>query len=102
MRQDEERRRRKERHDGENTYKKREDEGKKEKERIWEKRKNEHTGDSSGHTQPDKTEKSSKDGKKEENVKKDCLRNKVQSYLICVCLSYMNQTLELSVSHLIR
>ncbi|KAI4892876.1 hypothetical protein NFI96_012621 [Prochilodus magdalenae] len=75
-RQDEERRRRRERHDGENTYKKREDEGKKEKERVWEKRKNEHTGDSSGHTQHDKPEKSSKEGKKEDNVKKDRLRNK--------------------------
>lgn len=75
-RQDEERRRRRERHDGENTYKKREEEGKKEKERVWEKRKNDNTGDSSGHNQPDKSERSSKDGKKEDHVKKDRLRNK--------------------------
>ncbi|XP_066505158.1 regulator of nonsense transcripts 3B isoform X2 [Hoplias malabaricus] len=73
-RQDEERRRRRDRHDGENTYKKREEEGK--KEHVWEKRKHENTGESSGHTQTDKPEKSSKDGKKEENIKKDRLRNK--------------------------
>lgn len=76
-RQDEERRRRRERHDGENAYKKREDEGKKEKEYVWEKRKN--SCESTGHIQADKSEKSFKDAKKEENMKRDRLRNKVRS-----------------------
>ncbi|XP_052005769.1 regulator of nonsense transcripts 3B-like [Xyrauchen texanus] len=71
-RQDEQRRRRRERQDGENTYKKRE-EGKKEKERIWEKRKHENTGESSGHVHPDK---SSKENRKEDSAKRDRLRNK--------------------------
>ncbi|NP_957248.1 regulator of nonsense transcripts 3B [Danio rerio] len=72
-RQDEERRRRREHQDGENTYRKREEEGKKDKERVWEKRKNEHTGESSGSARP---EKSSRDSKKEESARKDRLRNK--------------------------
>ncbi|KAK2838779.1 hypothetical protein Q7C36_013593 [Tachysurus vachellii] len=71
-RQDEERRKRREHHDGENVYRKRdrEDENKKEKEYVWEKRKNENTGESTP------SDKSSKDAKKEENLKKDRLRNK--------------------------
>ncbi|KAK7138037.1 hypothetical protein R3I94_013616 [Phoxinus phoxinus] len=72
-RQDEERRRRRERQDGENTYKKREEEGKKDKERVWEKRKHENTGESSGNAHP---EKPSKDNKKEDSAKRDRLRNK--------------------------
>ncbi|XP_062855905.1 regulator of nonsense transcripts 3B [Trichomycterus rosablanca] len=75
-RQDEERRRRRERQDGENTYKRREDEGKREKEYVWEKKKNENTAVSSGHAQADRFEKPSKDGKKEDSVRKDRLRNK--------------------------
>ncbi|XP_016310392.1 regulator of nonsense transcripts 3B-like [Sinocyclocheilus anshuiensis] len=71
-RQDEERRKR-ERHDGENTYRKRDEEGKKDKERVWEKRKNENTGESSVNAHP---EKPSKDSKKEDSAKKDRLRNK--------------------------
>lgn len=71
--QDEERRRRRERQDGENTYKKREDEGRKEKERVWEKRKHENTGESSGNVHP---EKSSKENKKEDSSRKDRMRNK--------------------------
>lgn len=72
-RQDEERRRRRERQDGENTYKKRDEEGKKDKERVWEKRKHENTGESSVNAHP---EKPSKDNKKEDSAKKDRLRNK--------------------------
>nr|XP_055034810.1 regulator of nonsense transcripts 3B [Misgurnus anguillicaudatus] len=71
--QDEERRRRRERQDGENTYKKREEDGRKEKERVWEKRKHENTGESSGNVHP---EKSSKDNKKEDSARKDRMRNK--------------------------
>ncbi|KAM9469762.1 regulator of nonsense transcripts 3B [Clarias gariepinus] len=75
-RQDEERRKRRERYDGENTYKKREEENKKEKEFVWEKKKNENTGESTGHIHADKSERYSKDTKREENVKRDRLRNK--------------------------
>lgn len=70
-RQDEERRKR-ERHDGESTYKKRDEEGRKDKERVWEKRKNENTGESSVNAHP---EKPSRDYKKED-ARKDRLRNK--------------------------
>ncbi|XP_012697589.2 regulator of nonsense transcripts 3B [Clupea harengus] len=72
-RQDEDRRRRRDRHDGENTFKKRDDEGRKDRER-WEKRRNENSGESSSHA--DKPDKSSKDHKKEEGLKRDKLRNK--------------------------
>uniref|UniRef100_A0A8C1NJV2 UPF3B regulator of nonsense mediated mRNA decay n=1 Tax=Cyprinus carpio TaxID=7962 RepID=A0A8C1NJV2_CYPCA len=72
-RQDEERRKR-ERQDRENTYRKRDEEGKKDKERVWEKRKNENRdGESSVNAHP---EKPSKDSRKEDNAKKDRLRNK--------------------------
>lgn len=66
-RQDEERRKWRERQDGESVYRKRDEDWKKEKESVWEKRKSEHSGDG---------DKSSKDNKKDENVKKDRLRNK--------------------------
>ncbi|XP_051944860.1 regulator of nonsense transcripts 3B-like [Xyrauchen texanus] len=73
-RQDDERRRRRERQDGESTYKKREEEeGKKEKDRVWEKRKNESTGESFGNVHPDKP---SKEYKREDSAKRDRLRNK--------------------------
>ncbi|XP_056625821.1 regulator of nonsense transcripts 3B [Triplophysa dalaica] len=72
-RQDEERRRRRDRHDGEITYKKREDEGRKEKERVWEKRKHENVGESTGHVH---LEKPSKENRKDDSAKRDRLRNK--------------------------
>ncbi|XP_043113170.1 regulator of nonsense transcripts 3B [Puntigrus tetrazona] len=70
-RQDEDRRKR-ERQDGEHAYKKRDEDGKKDKERVWEKRKNENTGETSVNAH---SEKPSRD-KKEDSAKKDRLRNK--------------------------
>ncbi|XP_073676777.1 regulator of nonsense transcripts 3B [Garra rufa] len=72
-RQDEDRRRR-DRQDGENTYKKRDEEGK--KERVWEKRKHENTGESSGNARSEKPSKDSKRESREDSAKKDRLRNK--------------------------
>ncbi|KAK7922160.1 hypothetical protein WMY93_009062 [Mugilogobius chulae] len=66
-RQDDERRRRRERQDGENVYKKREDEFKREKEHGMEKKKL---------TDSPQNEKSSKENKKEDGVKRERLRNK--------------------------
>lgn len=56
---------------------------------MWEKRKNENAGESTGHIQSEKSERSSKDAKKEENVKKDRLRNKVHCFAqyIIACMS---------------
>ncbi|XP_073343429.1 regulator of nonsense transcripts 3B [Pagrus major] len=72
-RQDEERRRRRERQDGENSYRKREVEGKKEKERAMEQKKGDNVGDSSRSERP---EKPAKDHKKDDSGKRERLRNK--------------------------
>ncbi|KAJ0049807.1 hypothetical protein NL108_003575, partial [Boleophthalmus pectinirostris] len=69
-RQDDERRRRRERQDGENAYKKREDEFKREKEHGAEKKKLVNTTDCPHN------EKSTKENKKEDGVKRERLRNK--------------------------
>uniref|UniRef100_A0A8C1QLD4 Regulator of nonsense transcripts 3B-like n=2 Tax=Cyprinus carpio TaxID=7962 RepID=A0A8C1QLD4_CYPCA len=82
-RQDEERRKR-DRLDRENTYRKRDEEGKKDKERVWEKRRNENTGESSVNAHP---EKPSRDNKKEDSAKKDRLRNKVHYHAIQINLN---------------
>ncbi|KAL3973259.1 nicotinate phosphoribosyltransferase [Sarotherodon galilaeus] len=70
-RQDEERRRRREQQDGDNSFKKREEEVKKDK--ALEKKKGENMPDSP-HTE--KPEKPAKDNKKEEGGKRERLRNK--------------------------
>ncbi|KAM4555804.1 regulator of nonsense transcripts 3B [Odontesthes bonariensis] len=70
-RQDEERRRRREHHDGENTYKKREEEFRKEK--ALEKKKNENMADSPHSERP---EKPVRESKKDESSKRERLRNK--------------------------
>lgn len=72
-RQDEDRRRRKDRHDGENSYRKREEEFKKEKDHVWERKRAENAGDT---TRTERLEKPSKESRKEENAKRDKLRNK--------------------------
>lgn len=72
-RQDEDRRRRRDHHDGENSFKKREEEGREKRER-WEKRRNENSSESSSHT--DKPERPSKDHRKEDGAKRERLRNK--------------------------
>uniref|UniRef100_A0A8D0D9U1 UPF3B regulator of nonsense mediated mRNA decay n=1 Tax=Sander lucioperca TaxID=283035 RepID=A0A8D0D9U1_SANLU len=72
-RQDEDRRRRRERQDGENSYRKREEEVKKDKERALEKKKGEHIGDSAHSERP---ERPAKDHKKEDSGKRERLRNK--------------------------
>ncbi|XP_041652830.1 regulator of nonsense transcripts 3B isoform X2 [Cheilinus undulatus] len=72
-RQDEDRRRRRERQDGENTCKKREDEVRKEKERVLEKKKAENNADS---VHVERPERPAKDNKKEESGKRERLRNK--------------------------
>lgn len=81
-RQDDDRRRRRERQDGENSYRKREEEVKKDKERAFEKKQGENTGEST-HSErserperPERPERSAKDLKKEESAKRDRLRNK--------------------------
>ncbi|KAK6298610.1 hypothetical protein J4Q44_G00316650 [Coregonus suidteri] len=73
-RQDEDRRRRRERRDGEKSYRKREEEGRKEKgDHVWERRKGENAGNSASHT--DKPKKS-EETLREEKAKRDRLRNK--------------------------
>ncbi|XP_049442067.1 regulator of nonsense transcripts 3B [Epinephelus fuscoguttatus] len=71
-RQDEDRRRRRERQDGENSCRKREDEVKKDKERVLEKKKGDNTGDSAHSERPEKPAKD----KKEDSGKRERLRNK--------------------------
>lgn len=75
-RQDEDRRRRRDRQDGENSGRRREEEVKKDKERVFEKKKGENTGDS---THSDRAEKPARDSKREESSKRERLRNKVMS-----------------------
>ncbi|KAM6923397.1 regulator of nonsense transcripts 3B [Xenentodon cancila] len=70
-RQDEERRRRRERQDGENSYRKREEEVKKEK--ALEKKRDENMADS---FYSQKLEKPARENKKEDGVKKERVRNK--------------------------
>ncbi|KAM9850289.1 regulator of nonsense transcripts 3B [Aulostomus maculatus] len=70
-RQDEDRRRRRERQDGENSCRKREDEGKKDRERALEKKRGDTAPDSA-----ERTERPAKDSKKEDSVKRERLRNK--------------------------
>ncbi|XP_028671695.1 regulator of nonsense transcripts 3B [Erpetoichthys calabaricus] len=72
---DEERRRRREHHDTEFSYRRREEEGKKEKDYVWERKKNENSVDSHIGSS-DKNEKTLKDDKRDEPVKRDRLRNK--------------------------
>uniref|UniRef100_A0A8D3DSY6 UPF3B regulator of nonsense mediated mRNA decay n=1 Tax=Scophthalmus maximus TaxID=52904 RepID=A0A8D3DSY6_SCOMX len=72
-RQDEDRRRRRERQDGENSCRKREEEVKRDRERGFEKKKGENSGDS---THTERMEKPVKDYKKEESSKRERLRNK--------------------------
>ncbi|CAJ1058906.1 regulator of nonsense transcripts 3B [Xyrichtys novacula] len=72
-RQDEDRRRRRERQVGENSCRKREDEVKKEKDRVLEKKKGENAGDAAP---SERTEKPAKDNKKEDGGKRERLRNK--------------------------
>ncbi|KAK2904354.1 regulator of nonsense transcripts 3B [Channa argus] len=72
-RQDEDRRRRRERQDGEKSCRMGEEEMKKEKDRAMEKKRGESSGDSSHFEKP---EKSVKDNRKEDNGKKERLRNK--------------------------
>ncbi|KAJ0002832.1 hypothetical protein NQD34_007981 [Periophthalmus magnuspinnatus] len=69
-RQDDERRRRRERQDGENAYRKREDDFKRDKEHGTEKKKLTNMADSP------QNEKSTKESKKEDGVKRERLRNK--------------------------
>lgn len=71
-RQDEERRRRRERQDGDNVCKKREDEFKKEKDRGLDKKKFENIES----PQNEKTDKPTKDNRKEDSGKRERLRNK--------------------------
>ncbi|XP_066571193.1 regulator of nonsense transcripts 3B [Amia ocellicauda] len=73
-RQDEERRRRRDRHEVENTYRRRDEDGKKEKDHTWEKKKSENAADSTVNS--DKPERATKDDKKDEPTKRDRLRNK--------------------------
>ncbi|KAM3612524.1 uncharacterized protein V6R79_009825 [Siganus canaliculatus] len=72
-RQDEERRRRRERQDGENSFRKREDEVRRDKERALDKKKGENAGESS---QTERPEKPAKDSKKDDSAKRERLRNK--------------------------
>ncbi|CAL8263778.1 unnamed protein product [Lota lota] len=69
-RQDEDRRRRRERHDGENACRKREEAGKRDKDRDWEKKRG------GGANESASNERSAKDNRKEENMKRDRMRNK--------------------------
>uniref|UniRef100_UPI0037E92BEB regulator of nonsense transcripts 3B n=1 Tax=Semicossyphus pulcher TaxID=241346 RepID=UPI0037E92BEB len=72
-RQDEDRRRRRERQDGENPGRRRDEEVRKEKDRAFEKKKGENTGDSSHSERP---ERPAKDNKKDDSGKRERLRNK--------------------------
>ncbi|KPP63236.1 regulator of nonsense transcripts 3B-like [Scleropages formosus] len=70
-RQDEERRRKRERLEAESSYKKREEEVKKPRDRTWEKRTMEISGDQAGNI-----DKSAKEERKEDSIKRDRVRNK--------------------------
>lgn len=82
-RQDENRRRRRERQDGENSYRKQEDEVKREK--ALEKKKGEHMTDSHS----ERPEKVVKDNKKDDVSKRERLRNKVMTLKSFSSVSYI-------------
>lgn len=88
-RQEEERRRQKERFEKEKVFRRKEEEVKKERDLLREKGKKSDLTDFTSST--DKSEKVTKDDKKEDTIKRDRIRNKVLDFFKFMCLIHMDQ-----------
>lgn len=88
-RQEEERRRQKERFEKEKVFRRKEEEVKKERDLLREKGKKSDLTEFT--SSMDKSEKVTKDDKKEDTIKRDRIRNKVLDFFKFMCLIHMDQ-----------